>query len=112
MTTKQDARDGNTDSDCIIPPHPYDKPKAAIDMDKASSFYPDIEGFLTYKAEFKDDSDFWVSLGIQTSFNSCCQLSISQWSNVNVQLQMLKDLNRITDDAITFIERHNLNRVR
>ncbi len=99
-------------ADCIIPPHPYEQPKPVLDAEKHGAFYPDIEGFITYKAELKDENDFWVNLAIQTGFNNCTQLSISKWSEVNEQLQMLKDLNRITHDAIMFIERHQLQKKR
>lgn len=99
-------------SNCIIPPHPYDKPIPVKDFEKYGSFYQEIESFLSYKAEIKDESDFWITLGIQTGFNNCCQLSISQWSNVNDQLKFLKDLNRITHDAINCIERNQLHKKR
>jgi hypothetical protein len=98
--------------DCYSIPHPYDKAKATLDSENQSAFYPEFDGFTSYKAEFKAVDDFWVSLSMQTGFNNCTNLSISKWSEVNEQLQLLKDLNRMTHDAIKFIERHQLQKRR
>lgn len=98
--------------DCYIPRHPYEKVKPVLDSEKESAFYPEIEGFTTFKAELKDKNEFWITLAIQTGFNNCTQLSINSWTDVNQQLQLLKDLNRMTYDAIKFVERHNLQKKR
>lgn len=95
---------------CYIPPHAYEKVKPVLDAEKQSAFYPEIEGFVSYRSEMKDSKDFWITLAVQTGFNNCSQLSISQWSEVSQQLKLLKDLNRITFDAINFIERHQLQK--
>jgi len=98
--------------DCYSLPHPYERAKAVLDAENQSGFYPEFDGFISYKAEFKAPDDFWVSLSIQTGFNNCTNLNINKWSEVNEQLQLLKDLNRMTHDAIKFIERHQLQRKR
>lgn len=98
--------------DCFLPSHPYERVKPVLDSEKQSAFYPDIEGFVSYKAEIQDKKDFWITLAMQTGFNNCTQLSVNKWSEVNQQLQLLKDLNRITYDAINFIERHELHKNR
>lgn len=103
--TPENIGDGH---DCYMPSHAYEKVKPVLDSEKQAAFYPNIEGFSSYKAELKDKNDFWVTLSVQTGFNNCTQLSVSQWSDVNEQLQLLKDLNRMTYDAINFIERHQL----
>ncbi len=100
------------DQDCYMPRHPYEKVKPVLDSEKQAAFYPEIEGFTSYKAELKDKSEFWITLAIQTGFNNCSQLSINSWTDVNQQLQLLKDLNRMTHDAINFIERHELQKKR
>lgn len=99
----------DSSEDCVVLPHPYEKPNPLKDSEKAGSFFQDIDAFVSYRAEFKDESDFWVNLAIQSGLNNGTQLSISQWTNVNEQLKLLKDLNRITHDAICFIERNNLH---
>lgn len=98
--------------DCYIPKHPYERVKPILDAEKQAGFYPEIEGFTSYKAEIKDKDDFWITLAIQTGFNNCSQLSVNSWTEVNSQLQLLKDLNRISHDAICFIERHQLHKNR
>lgn len=98
--------------DCYIPRHPYEKVKPVLDSEKESAFYPEIEGFTTYKAELKDKNEFWITLAIQTGFNNSTQLSINSWTDVTQQLQLLKDLNRMTYDAINFIQRHELHKKR
>lgn len=100
------------EQDCYMPNHPYEKVKPVLDFEKGSGFYPEIEGFTSYKAELKDKNEFWITLAIQTGFNNCSQLSINSWTDVNQQLQLLKDLNRMTYDVINFIERHQLHKKR
>ncbi|MBU3599015.1 hypothetical protein ICN28_00605 [Polynucleobacter sp. 30F-ANTBAC] len=100
------------EQDCYIPRHPYEKVKPVLDAEKQAAFYPEIEGFASYKAELKDKNEFWITLSMQTGFNNCSQLSINSWTDVSQQLQLLKDLNRMTYDAINFVERHNLHKNR
>ncbi len=95
---------------CYKPPHSYEKVKPILDAEKQSSFYPEIEGFVSYRSEMKHAKDFQITLAIQAGFNNSSQLSVNQWSEVNEQLRLLKDLNRITFDAINFIERHQLQK--
>jgi hypothetical protein len=96
--------------DCFMPLHDYQKVKPVIDAEKQAEFYSNIEGFISYKAEVKDSNDFWIALTVQTGLNNSTQLSISQWSDVSQQLQLLKDLSRITHNAINLIERHQLQK--
>lgn len=97
--------------ECISHPDPFHPSYPIRDSDKQSSFYPEIDGFISYKAELRTHKNFALNLTIQAALKSSISIEISTWSNVEEELKLLKDLNRITKCAIEFIENNNLQKV-
>ncbi len=96
--------------DCISHPDPFHSSHPIRDSEKQSSFYPEINGFISYKVELRTHKNFRMNLTLQTSLGSSVSIDISRWNNEDIgeTLKLLKDLNKITGDAIKFIEKHKL----
>ena len=106
MENSQQYREVN--KECITLPHPYELDFPIIDTIKNNSIFPEEKAMLYLEGEYQTEEMFELQLGIQTEFNKGCVLYINPYNNIKEQLKFLKDLNRMTHDAIKFIERNNL----
>lgn len=96
------------ENDCITRPYPYTVDEPIIDSLNIKSFFPDAGGILYLRGQYQSEKMFALDLGIQPEFGKGNVMAIAPYTNLTEQLKFLKELNRITFEAIKFIERNNL----
>lgn len=98
----------SVENNCITRPYPYTVDEPITDSLDIKSYFPDAGGILYLRGQYQSESMFALDLGIQPEFGKGNVLCVAPYTNLTEQLKFLKELNRITFEAIKFIERNDL----
>ena len=78
--------------------------KKVKDKINFNKFFPGENSFVNVNGGFKDASDWWIDLTLQTGLRESAQLWASDFNPQN-SLKQLKTLLEATQKAITFAEK-------
>lgn len=78
--------------------------KKAKDSIKFNKFFPTENSFINVDGAFKDASDWWVDLTLQTGLRESTQLWVSDYKPADA-LKQLRALLEATEKAIAFAEK-------